>query len=50
MKGEDKKQHEKYFYSLRNILNNWAVTDTIHSKEKMIQRKNKQNLKNELNL
>lgn len=50
MKGEHKKQGEKYFYSLKNDLDNWAVTDTIHSKKKITQRKNKQRLKNELNI
>lgn len=32
MKGENKKQDEKQFYSLRNILDNGAVIDTVHSK------------------
>lgn len=50
MKEEDKKQDEAYLYSLRNTLDNGVVTDTIHSKEEMIQGKNKQSLKNGLNL
>ena len=50
MKEEDKKQEEDYLYSLRNTLDNGAVIDTIHSKKEMIQGKNKQSLKNGLNL
>lgn len=50
MKEEDKRQDQDHLYSLRNILDKWAVMDTIHSKEEMIQRKKKESLKSGLNL
>ena len=50
MTEEDKRQDQDHLYSSRNILDKWAVMDTIHLKEELIQRKKKEHLKNGLNL